>query len=45
MTLSWVANRTAAIPAKKPSARKASMTVRRCEMPERRAASGLPPTA
>ena len=45
MTLSWVANSTAAIPVKKPWIRNTVTMVRRCEMPERRAASALPPTA
>jgi hypothetical protein len=45
ITLSWVANSTAATPTNRPWTRKTVTIVRRSEIPERRAASGLPPTA
>lgn len=45
MTLSCVANRTAAMPTKNPWMAKALTTVACGSMPDRRAASTLPPTA
>ena len=45
ITLSWVANRTEAMPANAPWMRKTCITTRRREMPASRAASALPPTA
>ncbi len=45
MTRSWVANSSAAMPAKSPCSANTITTVRRGDTPQSRAASALPPVA
>jgi hypothetical protein len=45
ITLSWVANNNAAMPANNPCSANTITTVRRGDTPQRRAASALPPVA